>query len=75
MYATSHRQFCCGINELKMVNPGDLAKGPLLEYRHKMQYRVHCPNEKRGWMEPELVAAGFTLLATNKIETVWGKVG
>lgn len=82
MFPTGHRGSCCGINELKDVKPGDLAKGGLYDswfrtysWQHKLQYRVHCPNAKREWMEPELIAAGFTLLATNSSETVWGLVG
>lgn len=82
MYAGGHRGGCCGINELRLITPGDIAKGGLYDHyfqayswRHKMQYRVHCPNDKRSWMWPELVASGFTLLATNDDETVWGKVG
>lgn len=82
MFATGHRGSCCGINELKAVEKRDLVKGGLYDswhrsysWRHSIQYRVHCSHAKRKWMEPELVAAGFTLLATNVDETVWGFVG
>jgi hypothetical protein len=82
MFANVHRGGCCGINELNMINRGDLAKGGLCDtwfrtysWRHNIQYRVHCPHAKREWMESELIAAGFVLLATNASETVWGMVG
>ena len=82
MFVTSHRGYCCGINELRDIRPGDLTKGGLYDawsgsysWYWNMQYRVHCPHEKRAWMEPELVTAGFTLLATNSSETIWGFVG
>jgi hypothetical protein len=82
MFAGIHRGGCCGINELRSVAKRDLAKGGLYDtwprtysWRHNIQYRAHCPHDKREWMEPELIAAGFVLLATNASETVWGMVG
>lgn len=82
MFISLHRQYCCGINELKMVNPGDLRKaltaspfGMPVCYRKRMQYRYHCPHNKMAEMQAELEEVGFIRLATNDIETVWGKVG
>lgn len=82
MFTSLHRGYCCGISELKAVTKGDLTNGGLYDswfhtyrWRRNMQYRVHCPHIKRKWMEPELIAAGFMLLATNVQETIWGFVG
>lgn len=73
MFVASHRGYCCGIRELKDVQPGDFQRK--LHYDRKMQYRAHCSHAKREWVEPELIAEGFVLLATNINETVWGLVG
>lgn len=44
MFADNHRGYCCGINELRGIQPGDLTKGGLYDI-------PNTGNRIEGWFK------------------------